>query len=251
MKSTSMAEQLAPPELAGPARPLYVALRLLHLAAVSAALPLAIVFWKSYPGSSAAHPWAAPLLVPGALFWGLFFIVLEQYSYPPHLRGALLATGSIFINALLALRVSSGMALYGAYQVFMSALAAQAVFIVAAAVWFVRKKVGRSGNPAALSWKYFWLLGLIVFGAAAMAVILGGPLADAFRRADDRTSVAASVAAFAFQTLMHLQTLYRGSVFGGAMKQEGLRERLHGSWGSLIALGLIFSLLAALGAAAL
>ena len=42
------------------------------------------------------------------------------------------------------------MALYGAYQVFMSALAAQAVFIVAAAVWFVRKKVGRSGNPAAL-----------------------------------------------------------------------------------------------------
>ncbi len=246
-----MAEPLAPPELAGPARPLYVALRLLHLAAVSAALPLAIVFWKAYPGSGAAQPWAGPLLVPGALFWALFFIVLEQYSYPPNLRGAFLATGSIIINALLALRVSRETALYGAYQVFMSALAAQSVFIAAAAVWFVRKKLVQSGNPAVLPWRYLWLLGLIVFGAAAMAVIIGGPLVDAFLRTEDMPSIAGSAAAFAFQAAMHLSNLYRGSVFSGAMKQEGLRERLHGGWGGLIALGLIFSLLAALGAAAL
>lgn len=240
---------LAPPELTGPARPVYIALRLLHLAAVSAALPLAIAYWKMYPGGTASQPWAGPLLIPGAVFWALFFIVLEQYSYPAGLRGALLATGSIVINAWLALRISGDRALFGAYQVFMSALAAQALFIAAASVWFVREKLRQRASLAEITWRFLWLLGLIVFGAGAMAFILGGPLIDAVFHEDDLLRLIPSLSAFALQTLMHLKTLKQGSIFSGAMKGEDLRDRLHGGWAALIALGLVFSLLAALGTA--
>ena len=225
---------------------LYVILRTVHLAAVVSALPMALLYLKKttviLPGMHVAFIW---IIGTGALFWALLYIVLEQYSYPMDLTWGILVSGSLFLNAVSGSRISGTGLLHGFYQVFMAALCAQLLFLVAAAAWFIYSKRKGDAGLKDISWKYLWLLGAMLSSMGAMAWQFHPPLLRELLGGADISWRALACASFMFQIYFDIRTLKDGSIFRKARGDDTSRNRLHGAWGGMCALGIIASLMGA------
>lgn len=222
---------------------LYVMLRTVHLAAAVSALPLALLYLKNttaiLPGMHVVFIW---VLAAGALFWALLYIVLEQYSYPMDFSWGILVSGSLFLNAVSGSRISGTGFLHGFYQVFMAALCAQLLFLAAAAAWFIYSKRKGTAGLEGISWKYLWLLGAMLSTLGAMAWQFHPPLLRELSGGADFSWRALAGASFMFQVYFDIRTVKDGSIFRKARGDDSSRNRLHGSWGGMCALGIIASL---------
>ncbi len=236
----------APADLNIFARWIYTIVRLVYLLSTGVLLPLAILYSRSigeFIHVSSVIGW---ILAFGAVIWTLMYIALEQYSYPVKLRGALIFCGGFFSNAWSGYTLSDLNIFYGAYQVVISALSAQFLFILFITIRSVYQKIKKSGEEKDLEWWYYIFLAGVVVSLGFLLYSLAGPVISEF--AEERNLILLAVSGFFFlyQTFSDGVVLWRGSIFNKNVMAFELRNQLHDKWSAFSGLTIVISLLAAL-----
>ena len=190
----------------------YGALRLLHLAATSALVPLGLWHWlQTHPDASGFTLIALFLVI---VFLALFVIVLDQADYPTNLAGALGRTGPLLLNAAAALWASGNNLLASAYWTFTSLMAAFTGLFVVVAVLGWRMKDERG-----------LVLGFIAPCALGSAVLLGLITRPLFGALTPDLPGIASAAAWLLHAITTTVAWFKMSVFAKYLETDKSKER--------------------------
>ncbi len=237
----------APKDMALPVRWIYISFRLVHLLATAATLPLALLYGKSSASGLPYFPgWIGWLMAFGAIIWVLMYIGLEQYSYPTQLTGALLFTGAFSLNALSGLSLSDFINTYTAYQVFISALLAQFLFILGIFVRYSYLKITNKPEGNDLENWYMIFLIAIITGLGLLIYALSKPLIMQFMNEKNSLVLILAIVFFLYHTFSDGKVLWNGSVFNKRLYENKVQSQLHDKWSAFSAIAIIVSLLASL-----
>ncbi len=233
----------APADMHFAGRFLYTSFRMVHLISTGAVLPLAIIYTKyNGNGSEFAHPVLGWFLAFGAMFWILLFVALEQYSYPPGVPGAFGVTGGMILNAFSGYTLSGLNIYYGAYQVVISALCAQFLFLALITIRYTCYKIINSAEVRDMKLWYLVFLALASLSVGLLLISMIKPVQIEF--SDENNPVLIGISAFFF--LYHVfsdgVTLWKGSIFNKNIMFFPLRNQLHEKWSAFSAITIIASL---------
>jgi hypothetical protein len=237
----------APKTLDFPKNWFYIFLRMLHLLATASILPLAIIYGKSNASGLQNFPqWLGWLMAFGAAIWTLLYIGLEGYSYPTRLNRSFLFTGAFYLNIAAGLKLSGFSFVYSAYQVFISAILAQFLFVLGIIAWYSYLKFKNHPEGKELpNWYLVFLISII----AALGILLDGlssPIINQFMKEKNIFIIISSAFFFFYHTFSDGQVLWKGSIFNKKLNDDQLQSQLHDKWSAFSAFAIIISLLASM-----
>jgi hypothetical protein len=234
----------APKDMKVPVHWLYILMRMAHLLATASALPLAILYGKTAgSGLPDMAQWLGWLMASGAAIWTLIYIGLEQYSYPTQLSGAFLFTGGFSLNVLSGLSLSDFVSTYSAYQVFISAIFAQFLFITGIFVRYSWLKIKNQPEGKDLENWYMIFLIAIVLGLGLLLYGLSSPIISRFMNERNTLLLILSAIFFLYHTFSDGKVLWNGSIFNKNTSENQLQDQLHNKWSGFSAIAIILSLL--------
>ncbi len=225
---------------------IYSTVRLIYLLSTGAVLPLSIIYAKGGSSSLFIYPWIGWVLAFGAMIWTLMYIGLEQYSYPVKLSGAAAVTAGMLSNGWSGYTISGLNIFYGAYQVVMSALCAQFLFIswITARYLYMKAKDTEEGRD--MKWWYIAFLFSISVSLGVLLLSLSGPVISVFADEKNFILLGASILFFSYQAFSDGVVLWKGSIFNKYVMAFELRNQLHEKWAAFSALTIISALLASI-----
>lgn len=224
-------------------------LRSAHMLFSFCILPVCLLYVRetqSYADLNGALLW---LVVGGAVLWAMLYILLTQFAYPTSLWGALFTTGGLYANGVASANLGDFNIFYAAYATAYSALVAQSLFFLAIALAAWLKGIAAKYLQAMPIWYRFFLM-VCAASLGAFAWLMHRPFVAEMRSEPRFLMIALCSGFFLWQILSDLKILYNSSAINNAYARQGKETwNLYEAYGTFSAVGLIFSLIAALVAA--
>lgn len=234
------------PGFTGIKKAAYILLRAAHMLFSFCILPACILYVQTERGALSASGVVLWLMVGGAVLWAMLYIILSQFAYPVTFWGALLATGGLVANGVSSANLGDFNLYYAAYSTAWCALLAQGIFfwgIVTVACIPRWQKQLFAGLPR---WYTFFLIGCAL-ALSAFIWLLHRPFVTELNSESRWYMLILYAAAFVLQVFGEIRTLYMSSAIDNmAGKQDKKVWNLFESYMPFAAVGLIFSLLAAM-----